>query len=215
VNGFQAGVGITKNDKTAAGVDTNTDANSFALSYANGPLTVAASQTTIHAVLKTAGGAAAADVSGGLMGLLADTAGTAQAYDVKQKETAIGGTYDLGKAKLFANYLKTEASGSRAATAFTNKPERTAYELGFQAPVTGAVGVFAKYGAGKTNLTTAASISAATATKFDFSGYQLGATYAFSKRTNAYLIRGHATADLTSSADAKATATAVGIRHQF
>jgi predicted porin len=219
-NGFKAGVGITKNDKTDNGVDTNTDAHSMALSYANGPLAVAASYTDIHAALTTASTVSGTGLSLGLMGMVSNEA--SKKVDVHQKETAFGGTYALSSAKLFANYLKTENTGSVGGTAFTNAPKRTAYELGIQAPVSGTVSVFAKLGKGKTNLTNAGAtatggtgMAAASADSFNFSSYQLGANYAFSKRTNAYLIHGHAKADLTASTDAKATATAVGIRHQF
>jgi predicted porin len=209
MNGFTLGLGLSKNftDSTVAAIDSQTRANSIALGYANGPLNVAASKTNLKAKLTNA----TAGTSVGLMGVM----GSVALYDVTQTETALGGSYDLVKAKLFANYLKTEAEGTNGGAAFGNNAKRTAYEMGVQAPVYGAVSAFAKYGKGKTNLVDATNISGATAGSFDFSTYQIGANYALSKRTNAYLIYGSAKADLDATKTAKDTATAIGLRHQF
>jgi predicted porin len=207
MNGLVVGFGVSQKNKTADAVATDGNARSVAAGYTNGPLMLGASYTKHTASLTQP----ATAVSGGLTGLMV----ASTAYFVQQKETALGGTYDMGKAKLFANYLKTEADGTKATTDFANAVKRTAYEIGLKAPVTAKVNVWAKYGKGKTNLTNSADIATGTADSFAFSAQQVGAEYAFSKRTNAYGIYGHAKADKTATTDARGNAYAVGIRHMF
>jgi predicted porin len=208
MNGLVLGLGVAQNNKTADAVATDGNSRVFGASYTQGPLFLAGSYSKHTASLTTP----AANTSVGMIGLLATNA---TAYFVQQKETALGGTYDMGKAKLFANYLKTEADGTKTTTDFVNAVKRTAYEIGVKAPVTAKVNVWAKYGKGKTNLTNSADITLATADSFAFSAQQVGAEYAFSKRTNAYGIYGHAKADKTATTDARGNAYAVGIRHMF
>jgi predicted porin len=155
-----------------------------------------------------------ADVSFGGMGVIPKT-NTSTRYQAKQTQTALGGTYDLGVAKLFGNYLKTEAEGTKGTAVFANNAKRTAWELGARAPIAGKFSGFAKYGKGTTNLTSAADIGAATPDSFNFSAYQAGVDYNLSKRTNAYVIYGKAKADLSASTTAEASAYAIGLRHQF
>ena len=212
-SGLTATVGASLNKKRT---DTSSstvyadaaDARSLSLNYANGPLFVAASVLAAEADIVTT----ATSASFGGVGMTGTTAGRLQA---KQTQKALGATYDLGVAKLFGNYLVTGATGTKGTTNFANDVKRTAWELGARAPIAGKFSGFAKYGKGKTNLTTAADVTAATPDSFNFSAYQAGVDYNLSKRTNAYVIYGHAKADQTVSTQATATAYAIGLRHQF
>jgi predicted porin len=203
MNGFKLGLGLANSTSDIESVKADLKAQSARVEYANGPLMLIAGQANIKGeVTGTAGS------SVGLMSAL-----TANLYKLEQKETSFGGTYDLGVAKLFANHLTTKAEGSKAGTVFANNAKRTATEIGVQVPM-GAVTAFAKMGTGKTNLLNA-DIALAGATQYKFSGQQVGASYAFSKRTNAYLIYGSAKADMSATTDMKNTATAIGLRHSF
>ena len=100
--------------------------------------------------------------------------------------SAIGATYDLGVAKLhFSNGTK----GGTSATTVTDTM------FGISAPVTEAVKVAISSSSNKVGTTSK-------------SGTQMGAYYALSKRTQAYLING-------SSPKDNANITAVGINHAF
>lgn len=208
-SGVKIGLGMSNNTKDIEAVKTDLKATSARIEYANGPLMLIAGQTTIKG---EATGTALSSGAGASVGLMSQLGG-AVVYELEQKETAFGGTYNLGAAKLFFNNLTTKADGTKAGTAFTNSAKRTASEFGVQVPM-GKVTAFAKVGNGKTNLLNQ-DIALAGDTQYKFSTQQVGASYAFSKRTNAYFIYGSAKADLSANTDMKDSATAVGIRHAF
>jgi predicted porin len=209
MSGFKIGLGMANNTSDIEDVKTDLKAQSARVEYANGPLMLIAGQANIKGEATGAALSSGAGTSAGLMSQL----GGAFVYKLEQKETSFGGTYDLGVAKLFANHLTTKAEGSKAGTVFANNAKRTASEVGVQVPM-GAVTAFAKVGTGKTNLLNQ-DIALAGATQYKFSAQQVGASYAFSKRTNAYLIYGSAKADMSATTDMKNTATAIGLRHAF
>ncbi len=187
-----------------ANIDADTRVQGLAVRYTSGPLAIAGSMTTIKvtATLTTA-------ASFGLMGR---TPAGNNEVDIKQSETALGASYDLGAAKIFANYLITKATGADDGVDFDEK-KRTATNIGITAPF-GASSVFASYGTGKTTLVDADGLAGVANDKEKFRGYQLGYVYNLSKRSNLYAVYGNVRAD--DGADTlKATMYAVGARHSF
>ena len=91
--------------------------------------------------------------------------------------------------------------------------------MGFRAPVTKTVSAFASTFMGSKKMdANATTLSSSTAGRADLSGFQLGAMYAFSKRTTAYAIYGSSSIKGKEGADGAkivADAYAVGMRHSF
>jgi predicted porin len=131
----------------------------------------------------------------------------------------IAAAYDFGVLKAFAQYGDRKVTSNLDSNSYA---KRSAQQIGVRAPITSKVEVWASVGNGRYN---AAGASAPTV---NFNGYQLGTSYALSKRTNLYGIFG---ASQTSSSqqslkDAKGNAVltnvyynannyAVGVRHTF
>lgn len=112
----------------------------------------------------------------------------------KGKTTTIGGTYDMGVAKLFLNNIRAKDSLTN------NKVQET--NLGVSVPM-GAITLLA--GVGRDSVTVGGVKSSAT----DFT---LGANYSLSKRTNVYARYAKNEAATTK---AEKTTFAVGLRHAF
>ncbi len=129
--------------------------------------------------------------------------------DTKQKNWTASGTYTLGAAKLFAYYADREQSGTYAAAA--DKLDFKAYNIGAQYTI-GKFTPFAQYSEGKLKNTAGTTIN-------DLSSYQVGASYAFSKRTTGYAYVAQYKDDATKAASntdsKKAEVTSVGISHNF
>jgi predicted porin len=115
----------------------------------------------------------------------------------------IGASYNFGAGTAFAQYLTTKAE-TATATSFDNE----ATEVGVRVPM-GKTLLWASYVDGERKIG---------ANKFDQTGYQLGASYSLSKRTNLYAIYGDQELKGTGSVSTvKMTedAVAAGIRHTF
>jgi predicted porin len=188
-NGFSAsaGVGFGEAEQTTASTNKSGNVTTLSVSYANGPLTLQAATETVKLTklaVTLPGGSAATDLSNAL---------------ADRKANSFGGSYDLGVAKITA--LRTTAKAGSAADA----GEFNTNNFGVSVPM-GA-------------LTLAATVSNGDyvdsgAAKVDVSGYQLGATYALSKRTNLYTFAGQSK-DKTATNAGKAETFAVGVRHTF
>lgn len=128
------------------------------------------------------------------------TALTAADYD-KRTAMNIEASYDFGVAKVgfVNNNTKFDNLGGAAGTT-----KWAANTLSVAAPF-GAVTAFGSVGAGKLKDTDGSTITKASA-------YQLGASYALSKRTNVYAFTGQTK---LKDLEAKLNQTVVGIRHQF
>jgi GBP family porin len=115
----------------------------------------------------------------------------------------IGASYDLGVAKLMAMNVSNKTEQSAAQQYSYNGTQ-----YGVTAPF-GAVSVFATYGKGESDTTKGVR-------GYDHKAYQLGASYALSKRTNAYVAMGNEVATLVSSnKDVTIKQTIAGLRHSF
>ena len=183
--GIQAFAGYHKNESA----DTTTDnykGYGLGLSYANGPLLVGAAVQQFKQ---------SADAS---------TTGTS-----KKTEAVVGGTYDFGTAKVFANYVygKVGVDGNTT-TAYGGAFDKVQeLNLGVTVPY-GAASFVAEYGRNRYNL-------AGTNEKFSGNDFMIGANYAFSKRTDVY-VRAAQLNDLKNGDDKNWTRLyAAGIRHKF
>jgi predicted porin len=145
------------------------------------------------------------------------------------KETTVnlvGASYDLGAAKLFAQYaaIKTDDTAQLDAA---GEGKRSAYTIGAQVPA-GKWVAFGSYSKGKKDevssgikINNGAVAAGKASTSRDMTGYTLGAKYNMSKRTFAYVAIGQTKLDesnaVASSADfgAKVKQTALGLVHSF
>jgi len=146
--------------------------------------------------------------------------------NIKRTTMALGGNYDFGPAILFAlhtqNKFENLNNPTASATMAKDMSDTKLTEIGLRAPTTKAITVWGNYFAGarttgSSSVTMVQSATAAAAAA-DIKGWQLGTTYAFSKRTTAYGIYGTQTLKGTGvAAGAKLDGTmyAVGLRHTF
>ena len=143
-----------------------------------------------------------------------DTVVGVSAASNKTTQQAIVANYDFGFVRPFVNYtkIKLNSSGSVAR-------DQSAFEIGLRAPITPTIGVWASTFTGnKKTDANSATLTATTTGNADISGYQLGTTYAFSKRTTAYAIYGTQSVkgkDAAINAKLESTGYAVGLRHTF
>jgi len=214
IAGVQAKVMTAQNKSNSGLTQTNAQGyTGFALNYSQGPLFIGASRS-FNSVNSVEGSSASA------MGLAFVTAAST-AYNVIQTETAVGASYDFKVVKVFANYMNTVVDGSAGGAAasglvkLTNAAKRTAQNFGVSAPITLTISVFGNYGGGKANQFGNLSATSATTASYNFIGYQAGATYSLSKRTNLYAIYGRQSGDTSATTTFSANAMSVGARHTF
>ena len=182
--GIQAFAGYSKSE---TGSVTSDDYKGYGLglSYANGPLLVGAAVQQFK------------------------QSANAPTNSSKKTEAVVGGAYDFGTAKVFANYVygKVGVDGNfntAYAGAFDKVQE---LNLGVTVPY-GAASFVAEYGRNRYNL-------AGTNEKFSGNDFMIGANYAFSKRTDVY-VRAAQLNDLKNGDDKNWTRVyAAGIRHKF
>lgn len=193
LSGFNATVGVSlagSETSTAPGATKAGDATTVAAAYVNGPLTVRAAY---EAIKRTA-------LSVTIPGDIAATALSDALAD--RKATSIGASYDLGVAKI--SYLNTSAKAGSAA----DNAKATTNNFGVTVPM-GALSLSASLSNGK--------MTGDGATLGKATGYQLGASYALSKRTNAYAFLGEAKSKPTGNpaGNGKHSTMAAGLRHSF
>ena len=162
-NGFSGAVSYGFGENKATGLDS-TDTLSLNVKYANGPL---------------------------LAGYAYQ--GEKQADGSSKKYNLVGGSYDLGVAKLNAGYNTAKRTGS----------DDKEFQFGVSAPF-GATTVYFGYATAKSETTAGVETKRA--------GFDLAATYALSKRTTAYA--GYKTFEI-KDANKETNAFGVGVRHVF
>jgi predicted porin len=121
--------------------------------------------------------------------------------------------YNFGMAQAFANYTmrNTKTSG-------VTVRDQKATEIGVRVPVTPIIGIWASAFMGDNSAVNTAAAFGSTTGNTDIGGFQLGATYAMSKRTTAYAIFGQQNVKgqgLASPQEIATQAYAVGLRHTF
>ena len=105
----------------------------------------------------------------------------------------VGGSYDLGVAKLFAEYanIKTDDAQAATETSTVGVGTRSYESVGVEVPF-GAALVFAQYSAGSVNQVTKTGVAA---NSRKTTGYTIGAKYDFNKMTAAYASLGNTKLD--------------------
>lgn len=127
----------------------------------------------------------------------------------KDEMTILGAAYDFGVLRLVGNYITTKATASNTNTDTT----QTETNIGLTAPF-GAVTAIAQIGRNTSSSSVAGSVG-------DRSGndWAIGADYALSKRTTAFVKTGvtnklEGTVNAVQN-DSKRTVTSIGIKHTF
>jgi predicted porin len=181
LSGFSASVSYSLGENKAAATGTTPAVGagsvySFALAYANGPIGVSLGYQNEKTVSSA----------------------------LARKFTRLGGSYDLGVAKLYANYGRADNYEFTAKTTVSNA-KATDYQIGVDVPV-GAVTLSASYAQSKDN---------ATAGNDKRKGFGLGAKYAMSKRTALYGGYEADNSKVSGTTTLKHDLFAVGIQHRF
>jgi len=155
-------------------------------------------------------------------GMVVEGVTVANTSNLQRTTKMIGANYDFGIVKAFALHTQNKVENlNNLSGKILGDTKLT--EIGVNAPVTKVVNVFGSYFTGnRSNDSTSTNIVSSTGTavlaKVDAKGFQLGTTYAFSKRTTAYGIYGKQELKGTSDASgAKVDGSmyAVGLRHSF
>jgi predicted porin len=234
---LNAQYGQNKNDTVStADTDTKGTFTDFAAKFDSGKLSVGASYQENKSTANSFD-AAALDTAMGTSGYASSAVGATTtlatsgvfgsiplvtgAGTIKTKTTMFGASYNFGVVQPFALYTEKKISANTAVgatstglgttvadRALVGSGKTTAYEIGARLPVNATVMAFASMYDGDNKSGTQ---------KDDLSGYQVGATYAMSKRTTVYAITGEQKLKGTgdSTAKVKATGTSVGLRHTF
>jgi len=134
------------------------------------------------------------------------TTGSATDFTVKNSQMSLGASYDAKIVKAFVAYNKRDYESTTVANSLVKFSDIT---VGLNAPV-GKANLLLAYGSGTDDSATI---------KTDKRGFQVGAVYNMSKRTNVYAVYGNGNAETSSTAatnsKVSASGTAVGIRHTF
>jgi predicted porin len=166
---------------------------------------------------------------GGTSGLQTSQVYLWQPSTTSDKQTYVGGTYDFGILKAYAQWVgrKVQQDNSFAFTTATGagaQLNRTAQQIGVRSYITPTIEAWASVGNGKVTGAVATAANGSTAAgalpgAVNFFGYQLGGNYYLSKRTNLYAIYGQTQSTSSSSGVAGSGATSnqytVGVRHTF
>jgi predicted porin len=182
-----------------------TSAQGFSVTYDAGPLRLsAATGTEKGSSIDREGTIFAATVAD------ATKAGTsAAAADAKYTGSAISAQYDMGVAKIFAGFITTKDDNSTKVTGGELTMKET--NLGVAVPM-GALTLMAAIGNNK------GSVAGETQTAKG-NDFAIGATYALSKRTTAYVKAGtynkYKVSDADGSVGVKTSRTSIGLRHTF
>ena len=132
--------------------------------------------------------------------------GNTNSLNTTDAQTYAGATYDFGILKAYASWIGSKATSTIDSSQFA---KRQGQQVGVRAYVTPTVETWASIGNGKV---TAFGANQPTA---NFVGYQAGANYYLSKRTNLYGIFGSTNTSSTSNGAAGANQYAMGVRHTF
>jgi predicted porin len=213
--------------KIEGGNETKSTGQNFGLTYTQGKLMVGAAYGTSENETTTVRAAVSANTNNS--SLLSLNTITAQATDiapvsattqvnqvtaavtarttkveVKNQETLAGASYDFGFAKLGYTY-----SAKKAKDLTSDLLDRKAHSVNATVPLSAKVTAWANYAEGDQKI--------AVTNEYDMKAMQVGARYAFSKRTDAYAIYGQTKFDNKASGaiDTKVTQYAFGLRHQF
>jgi predicted porin len=164
--------------------------------------------------VSSAGVAGTTPVAG--FGLTGASQANTPGVNVNDNQMYVAGTYNFGVLQAFAGYINRKASANNNSQYFQRY---TAQQIGVRGNVTKTIQTWASVGTG------AFEASGYDLPSAKINGYQLGANYVLSKRTNLYAIYGNASqSNAANSTATNATARttsynvnnyAVGVRHTF
>ena len=128
--------------------------------------------------------------------------------NVKDNQMYIAATYDFGILKAYAQYINRKATSQITSDDYVS---RTAQQIGVRSFITPKIEGWASGGTGRYDS------YGVTHPTVNFTGYQLGANYWLSKRTNLYTIFGSTQQSSSSTGQASVGANnyALGVRHTF
>ena len=126
--------------------------------------------------------------------------------NVKDNQTFLAATYDFGILKAYVNYVNRKVMSQQDSNAYL---KRSAQEIGARGYITKTVEGWASVGNGRYSSFGASNPTA------NITGYQAGANYWMSKRTNLYAIYGQAGTSSTTAGSANINNYAAGVRHTF
>jgi predicted porin len=128
--------------------------------------------------------------------------------NVKDNQMYFAATYDFGILKAYAQYINRKATSQITSNDYVS---RTAQQIGVRSFITPKIEGWASGGTGRYD-----SYGPSHPT-VNFTGYQLGANYWLSKRTNLYTIFGSTQQSSSSSGQGSVGANnyALGVRHTF
>jgi predicted porin len=128
--------------------------------------------------------------------------------NVKDNQMYFAATYDFGILKAYAQYINRKATSQITSNDYVS---RTAQQIGVRSFITPKIEGWASGGTGRYDS------YGPTHPTVNFTGYQLGANYWLSKRTNLYTIFGSTQQSSSSSGQASVGANnyALGVRHTF
>ena len=131
---------------------------------------------------------------------------------VNQTQMYAGAVYDFGILKAYGGFIDSKAVSNLDANIYA---QRAAQQLGVRGNFNPKIEGWASVGNGRVTAGASQGIASPNATQ-NFTGYQLGANYILSKRTNAYAIYG--STQVTSSSvnfSERRDSYGVGVRHTF
>jgi hypothetical protein len=200
----QTGWGIGANFTGVKSLLLTANYQSFKSTNPYGGLSYTAGATTGGVFVSTAtAGATAVNGAGG---------SAAFGSNVTDNQQYYAATYDFGILKAYVQYVSRSATSVISSTSFA---KRSAQQIGVRGNITKTIEAWASGGTGKINPT------GSTGTYAEFTGYQLGANYWMSKRTNLYTIFGSqitnnaAQTAGTNPISYNANNYALGVRHTF
>ena len=182
---------------------------SFKTQYSN-PVIGAASATSVNLGSSGQGGQV---ITSGITLFPAST--------LADKQTYVGGTYDFGILKAYAQWvgrkIQQDNGAAFATTGATGTQlNRNAQQIGVRSFITPTVEAWGSVGTGKIK---GAPVNTGEVASVNFVGWQLGSNYYLSKRTNLYAIYGQQQTSSATGGTAGSGATAnqyaLGMRHTF
>jgi hypothetical protein len=124
-----------------------------------------------------------------------------------------GATYNFGIVTGFAQYLNAKYESALNTGGFV---QRSAQQIGVRGYATKTIEGWASAGMGRYTGAVGNTYTSTTTQVANFTGYQVGANYWLSKRTNMYGIFGATQVSSTSvNASEGGTSYGVGVRHTF
>lgn len=125
-----------------------------------------------------------------------------------------GATYDFGILKAYVQYINTKYTSGNNSNVYL---QRSAQQIGVRGNITKTIEGWASAGNGSYRGPNSTTVGTTTySSTADFTGYQVGANYWLSKRTNMYAIFGSTQSSTNGSIAAEGGSSyGVGVRHTF